>query len=389
MKVLVVGAGMYVTGRNNSGTGTILSSLAELSRKIDFGKITIASKSESSRESVDSATERINRILQTQIDIGFTALGEKPLERLSALCRNEKYDLAIISVPDHLHFENARVILENNIHCLLVKPLTPTAREARELIEIQKAKKLYAAVEFHKRYDQTNLYIKKALNEKKLGKLLYFTVDYSQRIDIPLKTFSGWADKTNIFQYLGVHYVDLIYFLTGFIPIRVSAYGTCGILKKEGINTYDSVHAQIIWKDPDGGDEFISSFNTNWIDPSVTSALSDQKYKVIGTLGRIECDQKNRGVELVTEKTGVQQINPYFADYFPNESGGMNFSGYGYTSIEHFVQDVQALTQKRTTMEKLEKTRPTFSNSLVSTVVVENVNESLKKDAQWINIPIQ
>ncbi|MGY8952282.1 MAG: hypothetical protein ACKVJP_02815, partial [Flavobacteriales bacterium] len=25
MKILIVGAGMYVTGRNNSGTGTILS----------------------------------------------------------------------------------------------------------------------------------------------------------------------------------------------------------------------------------------------------------------------------------------------------------------------------------------------------------------------------
>src|SRR5258706_3237629 len=343
MKVLVVGAGMYVTGRNGSGIGTILSSLAELSRKINFEEITIVSNGEASRESVNSATERINKILETHIDMGFTALGEKPLEKLSSLCKNGEYDLAIVSVPDHLHFENARVILENNIHCLLVKPLTPTAREAKELIEIQKAKKLYAAVEFHKRYDQTNLYIKKALTEKKLGKLLYFTVDYSQRIDIPLKTFSGWADKTNIFQYFVVHYVDLIYFLTGFTPIRASAYGTYGILKKAGIDTYDSVHAQVIWKDPNGGDEFISSFNTNCIDPSVTSALSDQKYKVIGTLGSIECDQKNRGDELVTEKSGIKQINPYFADYFPNENGGMNFSGYGYTSIEHFVEDVQAL----------------------------------------------
>ncbi|MES2780548.1 MAG: Gfo/Idh/MocA family oxidoreductase, partial [Bacteroidota bacterium] len=87
----------------------------------------------------------------------------------------------------------------------------------------------------------------KALSENKLGKLLYFTVDYSQRIDIPSVTFKGWAHQTNIFQYLGVHYVDLFYFLTGYKPMKVMAYGTDGVLKAQGIDTYDSVHTNIVW----------------------------------------------------------------------------------------------------------------------------------------------
>lgn len=376
---------MYVTGRNNTGTGTVLSSIAELSKAVTFERITIASKSAASREDVRRSAERINRILGTDVEVDFKALGTKPLARLNEICEKEGYDMAIVSVPDHLHYDYARVMLENDIHCLVVKPLTPTVKEAKALIQIQKKRKLYAAVEFHKRYDETNLYIRKALSEKKLGKILYFTVDYSQRIDIPLKTFSSWSNQTNIFQYLGVHYVDLIYFLTGATPAKVSAYGTMGILKKSGINTYDSVHAQIVWRDK-VGDQFISSFNTNWIDPGITSALSDQKYKVVGTLGRIECDQKNRGVELVTDKTGIQQINPYFSDYLPDENGKLRFSGYGYTSIKQFVMDVIDLRNKRTSLEKLERTRPGFSSSLISTAVLECVNQSLKRDSEWVNV---
>lgn len=380
---------MYVTGRNNTGTGTVLSSLAELSKKIRFEKITVVSKSESSRNDVEEAQKRINKILGTNVVIEFEPLGAEPLVKLNALCATEKYDLAIISVPDHLHFENTQILLENRINCLVVKPFTPTTSEALRLIKIQKSNQVYGAVEFHKRYDETNLYIKKTLAEKSLGKLLYFTVDYSQRIKIPLTIFSGWSDKTNIFQYLGVHYVDLIYFLTGFIPIRVNAIGTNGILKSKGVDSYDSVHAQIIWREAQGTDEFISSFNTNWIDPNITSALSDQKYKVIGTLGRIECDQKNRGVELVTEKTGIQQINPYFSDYLPNENGNLKFSGYGHRSIEQFVLDVEALKEGKTSLEKLEKSRPTFSSSLISTNVIETVNKSLEKKGEWLNILAQ
>ena len=33
MKIIVIGAGMYVTGRHNSGVGTILSSLSQLSKE--------------------------------------------------------------------------------------------------------------------------------------------------------------------------------------------------------------------------------------------------------------------------------------------------------------------------------------------------------------------
>ena len=38
---------------------------------------------------------------------------------------------------------------------------------------------------------------------------------------VPEKIFKGWADKTNILQYLGVHYIDLVYFVTKATPIRV------------------------------------------------------------------------------------------------------------------------------------------------------------------------
>jgi hypothetical protein len=39
MKIIVIGAGMYVTGRNNSGVGTVLSSLSQLSKEMKIEKV--------------------------------------------------------------------------------------------------------------------------------------------------------------------------------------------------------------------------------------------------------------------------------------------------------------------------------------------------------------
>lgn len=387
MRVLVVGAGMYVTGRGGTGTGTVLSSLAETSKTVKIDQVVVAARHRTNRSVVADAVARINKTIGSDLKVGYEAIEGNAEKGIRVLCRKARFDCAIVSVPDHLHFSYAHEILKRGMHCLVVKPLVPTLAEAKKLVREQERMGLHGAVEFHKRFDETNLFIKKALAEKKIGKLLYITVDYSQKITIPLKVFRGWADKTNIFQYLGVHYVDLIYFLTGYRAIKAMAVGTDGILKRKGVDTYDSVHAMITWANPaDPKDWFLSQFSTNWVDPACTSAMSDQKYKIVGTVGRIECDQKNRGVELVCEGQGVQAVNPYFSEVLPGPDGALRFVGYGHESIDLFIRDVRDLKVGKVTAGSLEVHRPTFRQSMVSTAVIEAVNRSLSGNSRWVNI---
>ena len=384
MKILIIGAGMYVSGRSKTGPGTLLSSLAQISKKGFITNVTIVATKASNADEIDKAVKRINDVIGSNLVVDYQIIGKNVSEAVDLLCRLQKFDCAIVCVPDHLHFEYGKALISHKVPCLIVKPLVPTLREGVELENLASSLKVYAAVEFHKRWDITNLWIKKALQEKKLGKILYFTVDYSQKLSIPSTTFLGWSSKTNIFQYLGVHYVDLIWFLTGFKPVRVVAIGTAGALKNMGIDTWDSVHASIIWKNPlDKNDWFVSQLSTNWVDPECTSALSDQKYKVVGTLGRLECDQKNRGLEFVTAESGIQQINPYFSEYLPDVDGKNHFSGYGHESISRFIEDVFSLQNGSEDLINLINTRPSIKDALISTSVVDAVNRSLKNNFSW------
>jgi predicted dehydrogenase len=378
---------MYVTGRQGTGPGTVLSSLAQTSKALPIEEVTVVATNPANSEAVTEAAARINATIGTALKVRYRNIAGDPATDIPALCGETRYGCAVVSVPDHLHFAYASALFHQGVHCLVVKPLTPTLDEARNLERIRAEKGLYGAVEFHKRWDATNLWIRRTLEEKKLGKLLYFTVDYSQKITIPLATFRGWSDRTNIFQYLGVHYVDLIWFLTGFLPARAMAVGTDGILREQGIATWDSVHATVIWRHrTDPANWFVSQFSTNWIDPACTSAMSDQKYKVIGTRGRIECDQKNRGLELVHQDFGIEQINPYFSEYLPGLDGRLAYRGYGHESISQFIRDVLDIQAGRTGVATLESSRPTLRQSFVSTAVIEAVNQSLVERSAWKDI---
>jgi D-galacturonate reductase len=387
MKILIVGAGMYVTGRHGSGPGTILASLAETSKNTDIETVVIAARRPENADAVADAADRINRTLGTRLPVVYRQISGVSTEDIPALCRETEFDGAIVAVPDHRHHPVTVALLREGIHCLVVKPLTPTLDEAKDLVRLQTDRGLHGAVEFHKRFDDANRYLKKALAEGRIGKILYVDVAYSQRISIPTRTFRAWSDKTNIFQYLGVHYVDLIYFLTGFLPVRAMGIGTDGTLQQRGIDAFDSIHAQIVWENrQERSDRFVTQFSTNWVDPECTSAMSDQKFTIVGTHGRIECNQKNRGIEIVAEETGIQSVNPYFSEFLPDTDGAVRFSGYGHLSIDSFVHDLVSLKERKISPADLALIRPTFKQALVSTAVIEAVNRSLAENSNWSRI---
>ena len=82
MKIIVIGAGMYVTGRNNSGVGTILSSLSQLSKETKIEKVTVIASSITSSKSVDSAINRINKILNSSLQVDYYDLEHNTIECL-------------------------------------------------------------------------------------------------------------------------------------------------------------------------------------------------------------------------------------------------------------------------------------------------------------------
>ncbi|MGQ0587150.1 MAG: Gfo/Idh/MocA family protein, partial [Gammaproteobacteria bacterium] len=334
MKALVVGAGMYVTGRGTGGIGTLLPALAQYSRVARLDAVTVLATRAEADSGVPEAAARINALLGSSLKVDYRRL-DGPV---GAAVRAGEFDCALVCVPDDKHYEVTAALLERGLHCLVVKPFTPTLAEARKLVDLAARKNLHGAVEFHKRHDEQNLLARRVLREGRLGEPKYMVVGYSQRIDVPLVAFRAWAARTNIFQYLGVHYVDLIQFLTGFTPLRVSAVGTRGTLRAQGVDTYDSVHATIGWQPQGGGAEFVAQLAIGWIDPATTPALSDQKFFLVGSRGRIDLDQADRGVRLVTPEAGVETPNPHFSMVL-GEHDETAFRGYGYRSIERFLRD--------------------------------------------------
>ena len=235
-------------------------------------------------------------------------------------------------------------------------------------------------VEFHKRFDKHNIILKNIYESQKLGKPLYFNVEYSQKKIVPEKVFRKWSDKTNILQYLGVHYIDLVYFITKATPQRVTAMGQKNWLVKKGINTFDSIQCLIEWKTK-SNIKFNQTLVVNWIDPNNSSSISYQKIKFCGTKGNYESDQKSRGIKIISDDSNYQEPNPDFCQFFYFD-GHAEWKGYGIESVVNFLDNIN----KSKLFKIFNSSAARFEDALVSTAVVEAASKSLKKNSIWQKI---
>ena len=383
--IVVIGAGLYVCGKGTSGHGTILPAIFEWKRNNkNLGEVQFVSTSvESAKELSKKAGDLVKK---TGVKIKlktYPQSGSKDnLAYRKVLNKIKPPACAIVAVPDHLHYQVAKDCLEAGLHTLLVKPFTPTFAEGLDLVKLAQDKSLYGAVEFHKRWDRSNLILRDKVQSGELGEPLNCWIEYSQRKSIPLSFFKDWASKTTVLQYLGVHYIDIIRFVTAAVPKRVMALGQKTEIVQHKIETYDSIQCLIEWEMPNGV-RFTETLLTSWVDPESSSAKSDQKIKFIGTKGRYEADQKERGIRINTDDIGVKHINPDFCMAYGTENGAISWRGYGIESVTTFLNDVVALEEHKKSLSELQIQRPSFQESLISTAVVEAAHLSLDNGSNW------
>lgn len=136
----------------------------------------------------------------------------------------------VIALPDQLHHGAVMEALRCNQHVLCVKPLALRHDHAIEIEEEARKRGLFVGIEYHKRFDRRAMVAKR---DYQLGNFGQFVMGEAKMIEPYFyrhSNFQNWftCDQTDPFVYVGCHYVDLVYYITGLKPVEVSVQGVKG-----------------------------------------------------------------------------------------------------------------------------------------------------------------
>lgn len=81
------------------------------------------------------------------------------------------YDLAVVVIPNHLHYPVATDVLNAGLHCLLEKPFTDNMTHAIELVCLADQRRLVLQIVQNYRFSPLYRFVAKAIRDRRLGRL--------------------------------------------------------------------------------------------------------------------------------------------------------------------------------------------------------------------------
>jgi len=401
--VLLIGGGMICHDQ-------LLPSLYHLQRTGCIGKITVCSRTAATvRKLAEDGT--LSEAFPGQ---GFDPLPDYRSNRdavvpdgfIDAISNLAPHNLVLVATPDTLHNEMIHHALDADQHVICVKPLVQEYRQAVEIEKVARDKGLFVGVEYHKRFDRRALvaraeYRKGRFGEFKMGEARLVEPWYYRE-----SNFQNWftCENSDAFTYVGCHYVDQVFFITGLRPTNVSAIGIKG--------TFPNGNEGYVWAT--GRVIFENGAILNVIDglgyPDDGAGTNDQGITMFcedGNRGAvIKHNDQFRGVEYGYVKTAgddalFRYVNPDYLKLVPWTGAGSKPVGYGYESVESLVQTVQnvrqaaggeagdgAIARRRDTIRAIDAAGiiATPANSAINELVTEAARYSILHDGVPVDI---
>ena len=253
------------------------------------------------------------------------------------------HGLVYVTTPDHLHTQMVLDSLRAGHDVVCMKPLCLKVDEAWEIIETARKLSAYVFTEYHKRRDRAVRALRYRFRKGDLGEALYGHAWIEEPKYMPLDKFKLWAERSSPFEYIGTHYADVYYYVTGLRPKRLVGFGQKKFLPGTGSNAYDAVQAAIEWEDS-------SAFwvQTSWVCADDNAQMTQQGMMFQGTKGEYKSDHADRNCYFVTDEGGFEHYNPNFMKPYDDwdVAGATDWTGYGYESNAQGILDVQRLARE-------------------------------------------
>lgn len=397
LDAVIIGGGMITHDQ-------ILPSLYQLQRLGRIGEISVCASRHSTVAALREAGD-LSRAFPGQSFRAFPeAAGPRQPELFRAVIgRMTPRQIVVVAVPDQLHHEVIMTALRSDQHVCTVKPLVLRHEQATEIRHEAYARGLVVGIEYHKRFDDRSLMARRSYREGWFGEFRLGSARLLEKWYYRHSNFQNWmtAENSDAFAYIGCHYVDLVHFITGLLPIAVSVYGIPDKFPngREGFLWTD---ARILWDNgaclnvqnalgfPDAAPGTNAQGLTMYCQGADNGALLEHSDQYRGLKYSYTRKPGDGGATIYAEPS------PDYFQYVNPGGPGLTPAGYGYRSIEHIIgnclraeDETADLAGRQKLIRELDAAgiMATPANSSYNERVLEAGRESILHQGNLVRIP--
>jgi predicted dehydrogenase len=152
----------------------------------------------------------------------------KAYKSLDELLADKSVQSVHLAIPNVLHYEFSKRVLNAGKHVLCEKPLAMNSKESGELVELAKGKKLAAGVCYNLRFYPLNLEVRDMVRRGDLGDVYHLNGSYAQDwlyydTDYNWRLLPEQGGALRAVGDIGTHWMDLLHSITGLETVELLA----------------------------------------------------------------------------------------------------------------------------------------------------------------------
>ncbi len=392
MDVMVVGGGMITHD-------LILPSLYHLQRTGVVDKISICSLDSAPLKVLKNSRE-IQDAFPGQDFTAYPSLSAPDSEKYPDLYREliagmKPRQIVVVAMPDQMHYPVIMEAIRHDQHILCVKPLVLKYEQSDEIEREAYERGLFIGVEYHKRFDRRALIARRSYALKHFGEFVMGEAKLIEPYYYRSSNFQNWftCDNTDPFVYIGCHYVDLVYFITGLRPVEISVSGIRGKFPngKEG---FMWANGRVCFENG----ALLSVINGLGY-PDQAAGSNEQNLEMffegLGRTGMLKHDDQFRGVEhsylegIGPGGTHFNYVSPDFYRVVPWDGPGYKPVGYGFDSVasivgmaHHIENEVAGMPECESLVMRRKLIREVDDKGIIATPANSYINELVVEAAR-------
>lgn len=222
----------------------------------------------------------------------------KTVDNVEVVMNDPNIEAIVIATPVDTHYALAKKALEKGKHVLVEKPMTSSESEAKELLELAKAKGKILMVDHTFLYTGAVQYLKDSTDKGTFGNIYYID---STRINLGL-----FQHDVNVLWDLAPHDISICNFLIDKKPVSVQATGIS--------HTFNDIE-NIAYLTLKYEDNTMAHFNCSWVSPVKIRMMLIGGDKKMAVFNDMEPTEKIKIYDTGFDVKGDEEMNRIIADY--------------------------------------------------------------------------
>jgi predicted dehydrogenase len=220
------------------------------------------------------------------------------------LVEHTMMDVCCVCDENHVRAEQLLALAKRNIHIVTEKPLTTTLADLERVRGALAQSKSKLTMLLTMRHEARYAKMRELVQSGVIGEVCQISSQKSYRLEDRPEWFKSRERLGGTIPYIGIHAVDLMYWVSGLHFNHVAAFH--GRIGSERIKETEN-HASILLELANGGS---ATARLDYLRPSPAPTHGDDRLRLAGAEGVLEARGGEPKLMLVTGKEKPQTIDP-------------------------------------------------------------------------------